>query len=218
MRRLALLLLVANCALAVYARLQEGRSSDDAQLIKLQMSADKVKLLRIGDAAQDKPPQPAAKPVAATCLEWGMFAGPELTRAQAALARVQLAEKSSLREAADATGYWVYIPPLKTKPEVDRKLAELKSLGVQDFVLMETSQWRNAISLGVFRTEDAANAFLAQLRDKGVKSAVSGGRSGLVKLSSFVLRHVDGGVETRMVDLKQEFPGSELKAVACPAG
>ena len=218
MRGLFLLLLLANLAFAAYAHFREGRRSDEAQLVKLQMNADKVKLVRAEGAPGAQAKAAPAPKTALACLEWGAFAGAETGKAQAALARVQLQERAGMRESPETTGFWVYIPPLKLKPDLDRKLAELKALGVQEvFVVQDNNQWKNAISLGIFRTEDAANGFLAKLRERGVKSALVGSRSGLVRLTTFVVRDPDDAAIARLTELKQEFAGSELKAVPCPS-
>jgi len=58
--------------------------------------------------------------------------------------------------------------PTGGKPESDRA----QELGVEDFyVVQEDSKFRFAISLGVFKTEEAARSRLAELRKKGVRTA-----------------------------------------------
>ena len=70
---------------------------------------------------------------------------------------------------------------------VSTKAAELKALGVGVLnVVQENDPSQFAISLGAFKTEEAANNTLAQLRQKGVRSAVAGPRG--AKTSIFVIR------------------------------
>ena len=70
------------------------------------------------------------------------------------------------------TSYWVSIPPQSNKAAAEKKAAELKELGITDFfVVNDPGPSFNAISLGLFHTEDSANERLAQLTRKGVKSA-----------------------------------------------
>ena len=119
---------------------------------------------------------------------------------------------------ADAGGYWVYVPPLKSKAETDRKIGELKALGITDFFLVQDSgQWRNAISLGIFRTDEAAQGFLNKLKDRGVRSAVAERRENFLKQIAFMVREPDPAMVARLAALQKEFPGSELKATSCPA-
>ena len=60
-----------------------------------------------------------------TCQEWGDFSGPDLARAEAALSALQLGNKLSNRQIERDIGYWVYIPPLKNKAAVKKKVSEL---------------------------------------------------------------------------------------------
>jgi hypothetical protein len=110
------------------------------------------------------------------------------------------------------------VPPLKTKPETDRKVGELKALGVGDFsIVQDAGQWRNAISLGTFRTEEAAQGYLARLKERGVRSAVVERRESFPKHIAFLVREPDEALVARLATLQQEFPASELKATQCPA-
>jgi len=160
------------------------------------------------DSAAPRPTEPAA------CLEWGNFVGTDLKRAEAAIARLQLGNKLSTRTVGDITAYWVYIPPLKTKRDVEKKIKELGKLGVTGyFHIQDSSKWNSAISLEIFRSEEAAKKFIADLRKKGVKSAVIGERS--LKQVVLVIREPAADIAAKMVELKQEFAGSELKAAQC---
>jgi hypothetical protein len=156
--------------------------------------------------------------VPAACLEWGIFAGPNVARAEGALSRLELPAGQVERVLADAGGYWVHVPPLKTKAEVDRKARELRDLGVTEFfVVQDAGQWRNAISLGIFRTDEAAQTFLAKLKQQGVRSAIAARRENFLKQVAFYVREPDEATVARVTALQQEFPGSELKAGPCPA-
>jgi hypothetical protein len=122
------------------------------------------------------------------------------------------------RTVTDAGGYWVYMSPLKNKAEVDRKVRELRDLGVTEFfVVQDTGQWRNAISLGIFRTDEAAQAFRAGLRQRGVRSASVTRRGNFLKQVTFYVREPSEAAVARLTALQQEFPGSEMKAGPCPA-
>ena len=108
----------------------------------------------------------------------------------------------------------MYIPPLKTQTEVDKKAAELKSRGIADFAaVQDNDQWRYAIAFGEFKTDEAANAYLAQLRQKGVRSAVAGVRG--AKSTTFVIRDPGEALAAKIAELKVDFPAAQLKATAC---
>lgn len=213
MRLLCFLLLFANVAVFAYIYSSERSPGADAQIALLQISPEKLKLLKLPPAARREKPA-AAAPSPIVCLEWGSFGADELGRAEAALATFELGDKLSQRDGGDVS-YWVHIPPLKSKADVDKKTGELKALGVRDFyVIQDNSQWRFAISLGVFKTEDAANNYLAQLKQKGVRSALVGARDS-AKAKTFVIRDPGDAVAAKIAELKTDFPNAQLKAAAC---
>lgn len=207
MRGLFFLLVAANAALAIYLYFGPGRGGEP-QFVQQQIHPDKVRVLK--EIPVETAPAPAA------CLEWGAFAGSEAARAEAALAKLEFGDRLSRKNVERAGGYWVYIPPLRTKLEADKKINELKARAVSDYFLVQDSAaWRNAISLGIFSTREAADKRLKELRDKGVKSAVMGERTDPVKHTLFVIRDPSQVVAAKLVELKQEFAGSELVAAAC---
>jgi hypothetical protein len=218
MRLVFLALLLANLALFAYARYGAEQATAAARLPLLQISPEKIRPLKADGAPRAAAPAPAAAAPSAVCLEWGLFAGPDAARADAEIAALGLPPAQLQRVVIDAGGHWVYMPPLKTRAEVDRKIGELKALGVVDFfVVQEPAQWRNAISLGIFRSEEAASAFLAALRDKGVRSAVSARRENFLKQIAWYVREPAEATVSRLTELQRAFPGSELKAAPCPA-
>jgi hypothetical protein len=150
------------------------------------------------------------------CQEWGDFSGPDLARAEAALSALQLGNKLSKRQIERDIGYWVYIPPLKNKAAVKKKVSELKALGISEyFVVQSAGHWRNAISLGVFKTRDAAQHFLDHVRTKGVHSARVGERASKIKTTIFSLSRIDAATAAKLAALQKDFAGSELKKVPC---
>lgn len=213
MRMLFLILLLANLVGFAYIRYAENRAGADAQIDLLQISPEKLKLLKPRSRDKASAALPSSPQPALACLEWGSFAAEDAARAAAALARFDLADKLSQREVS-AGGWWVYLPPLKTKAEADRKASEVKALGIDDlFVVPENSQWRFALALGTFRTEEAANNRLAQLQQKGLRAAVVGPRGAI--RSIFVIRDPGDAMAAKIAGLTANFPNAELKAIAC---
>lgn len=154
--------------------------------------------------------------VPAACVEWGEFFGNDLVRATAALSALNLGTNLTQRQVEHISGYWVYLPALKSRAEVDKEIAALKEIGVEEyFVVQEEGKWRNTISLGVFKAEDAAQRFLKKLVAKGVKSAKVGARKSKITLTVFVLKNPDAAASAKLTDLQKEFADSELKATAC---
>jgi hypothetical protein len=228
MRAFFLLLVLINLAYFGYAHVALEGGGADSRIPQLQVAAERIKLLKaMAQVPADKPQVPGkalppAPPKTATvapaaCLEWGIFSGPGVARAERALASLELPEEQVGRMVTDAGGYWVYMPPLKNKPEVDRKVRELRDLGVTEFfVVQDAGQWRNAISLGIFRTDEGAQAFLAGLKQRGVRSAIVTRRENFLKQVAFYVREPSEATVARLTLLQQEFPGSEMKAGPCP--
>ncbi len=153
---------------------------------------------------------------AATCWEWGDFSGPDLARAKSALAELQLVDKLSQRQIEHEVGYWVYMSPLRNRAAVNRKIAELKALGVSEyFVVQGSGIWQNAISLGVFKTRDAAQNFLHVLNGKGVRTARVGERTNKIKSTLFLLSGLDAPTAAKLNEMQKDFAGTELSKVAC---
>ena len=228
MRAFFLLLVLVNLAYFAYGRVVLEGEGGEGRIPQLQVAAERIKLLKATEPVPADKPQvpgkvlPPAPPQTATaapaaCLEWGIFAGPGVARAERALASLELPEGQVERSVTDAGGYWVYMPPLKNKAEVDRKVRELRDLGVTEFfVVQDAGQWRNAISLGIFRTDEAAQAFRDGLKQRGVRSASVTRRENFLRQVSFHVREPSEATVARLTALQQEFPGSEMKAGPCP--
>lgn len=233
MRWFLLLFIVLNGVLGAYIWLRDRGAGGDAQLVQLQMNADQVKLVpgsgTPADAASKSVPKPvesapaqprpaateAAGGGAQACVEWGSFASVEATRAEAALAKLGLDGRFESRDGNGSATTWVYLPAAKTRAETERQIADLKTRGVAEYFVVQDGQWRGAISLGIFRSEESAKVFLANVRGKGVREAALAPRPNLVRQSTFLVREPDAEVVARLAALKQEFPGTDLRAVPC---
>lgn len=153
---------------------------------------------------------------ALVCLEWGDFSGADLMHATAALSALQLGNKLGQRQIEHNIGYWVYIPPLKDMAVTNQKLAQLKARGIEEyFLVQEPGQWLNAISLGVFKTREAAQKFVDALRVKDVRSAQIGERVSKLKATIFVLQGIDSVVSSKLAALQQDYAGSVINNIPC---
>ncbi|MEO8165330.1 MAG: hypothetical protein ABI619_08020 [Betaproteobacteria bacterium] len=216
MKALFFVLLAANLAMAGFYYVREHLPNPDAQLIRQQVNADQI---RIVPARPVPPPAPiAATSSSGTCLEWGSFGVAELPKAQSAIDALALGDQPLKTDVAVTTSYWVFIPPLKSKPDMDRIVSELKALGISEYApLPESGRFRFAISLGVFRTEAGAKTRLASLHSKGVRSAQIGEREQRITQKSFLIRNANDAQLAQLASLKTEYPGSELRPVDCPS-
>ncbi len=233
------LLLLANVTL--FALIQKGWVWRESSVVQAQPGLNEEKIILL----EDKPavtsrasiPAPAAvshqpassspgamaassPPATGTsaklCLEWGDFSGEDLRLATDALSGMQLGDKLDKRQVDQVIRYWVYIPPLKNKAAVQQKIAQLKARGIEEyFIVPESDPWRNAVSLGVFKSQESAQNFLNVLRTKDVRTARVGARTGKQKAAIFILKGVGSATEAKLNSLKKDFPGSELKKIPC---
>ncbi len=129
-------------------------------------------------AKADKAEKVAAAKAAETCLAWHNLSNADADQLQALLARKWAGLKVARQQAPVAGPYWVFVPPLANKAAAEKKAAELKSIGVSDyFIVQEAGVNHLALSLGVFSTEQAAKDRLEVLRGQGVRSAQVGPRN-----------------------------------------
>ncbi|MFA5370348.1 MAG: SPOR domain-containing protein [Sideroxydans sp.] len=231
-----ILLLLVNVLFFVLIRWGAALTdTPEALLTQAEFNANKIRLRDaaaprlLADPVPVSAPQAAAVPPASQlspeltvippaprCLVWGEFSGENLVQADAALATLQLGDRLQRRSVEHVGGYWVYMPPQKNINQVNRKIDQLKKLGVNDyFVVQEKGEWLHAISLGVFRTEQAAGNFLEVLKTKGVRTAKVGERQSRLKFTIFELTGIDAGIEDKLNQMQQDFPDSELKSTDC---
>jgi sporulation related protein len=218
------LLLLANIGFFAWAYFGSGRASDEPQLMQQQLNPQEIRLLSqeqvVKLAAErakqlaERPRSPARAPIVA-CLELGAFSPTDAPRVEKALEPLGLGARLSQRRADEVASYWVFMPPLRNRQAANLKAAELKKLGVEDFfIVQEDAKWRFAVSLGVFKTEEAARARLAELQKKGVRTAKVGPKETSVQKVYFAIREVPNALVARLNDLRQGFAGTELKD--CP--
>lgn len=212
MKGLFFVMLAANLALAAFVYVRDNLPNPDAQILSQQLNPEQIRI--VPPRPQPPPAAVAAAPAPGVCVEWGNFAAAESTRAQAALEAIALGPRSQKIDVPVTTSYWVFIPPLKSRADMDRKAGELRALGVNEYApILEPGRWRYAISLGVFRTEDAARRYLALLRGKAVRSAQLGEREQRITHNAFVIQDPTAA---QLASLRADYPGTELRTVDCP--
>ena len=179
-------------------------------------------------AANTAPPvTPAASPAAApaatpapsaaaalACIDVGTFSAAESRRFESRLAALALGERQSRQAvpAQDVTSYLVNIPPQGSKEAADRKAAELRSLGISNFFIMQgDSPLKWAISLGVFKTETGAETLLAQLNKQGVHSARISPRGPQSTRYAYRFRDVEAGTRDRIVGIAEALSAAEAR-------
>ncbi len=222
MRAAFLFLLLANAALFAWWRSLAYEEAAEPPPLSRQIEPQKVRVIppeRLPPPVARKAAPPPAVPVALKCLEWGSFTIADAPRAEKILEPLALGPRLAQRHSEEMAGWWVFIPRQTRAPNVRqaalKKAAELRKLGVEDyFIVQEEGEHRWAISLGVFRTEDAAQAHLAALRTQGVRSARVGPRETIVPKVWLQVKGVDAPLEAKLRELTAQTESTELRL--CP--
>ena len=151
-----------------------------------------------------------------SCYKWGNFTKTNLPSAQVVLVRLGL--KSVVNQEAVAQQdkrFWVYYPPLKSAALAQQKAAEIKALGINELFIVQDSQWRNAISFGLFQDEQLATNLLNELQAKGVKGVTKALHNPGKSLTSLLIKAVSADAAAELQKIKPEFVGTELVSAAC---
>lgn len=215
MRALFFVLLLANVAFFAWTHyVAPFESAADPQPLARQIQPEKLKVVPPGELPP-APPKAAATLVALRCIEWGSFTQADAPRAEKALEPLALGGRVAPRRTEEAAAWWVFIPPQGSRPAAQKKATELKALAIDDFfIIQDEGPQRWALSLGVFRSEEAAQARLAALRSQGVRSAQLGARDTVVPKLWLQVKEVDEALLARLKELARSIEGSELRE--CP--
>lgn len=208
-------------------RLKQQLNPDLLKLVPLDVEkaeagkAEKVaavepeKIPQAVDQPTEKPTEkPAEKPAEVlACTEIGNFDAAEAKNFEAKLATLALGERLSRRQIQENARFIVYIPPLVNKEAADKKGSELKRLGVDDFfVITEHTALQWGISLGIFKSEEAARNHLAALNQKGVRSAKVGPHHAVAPKLAFQFRRIDAATKANLDKIRATFPRQEARA------
>jgi len=232
-------LLAANvvCLAATQGLLGSAASDDhEPARLKNQIGAGKLVMLsseqvQAAQSAATVAPTPAPAPaseaplpaaavpkpaIALVCTEVSNVRPADAIRFDARVAKLDLGTRQTRREipSTDFSSYIVFIPPQGSKEAADRKAAELKALDVTNFFIMNAdSPMKWAISLGVFKSEAAAQTQLATLNKQGVHSAKVAGRSSAAATRiTYQFRGIDAATSARIERIADAFPDLETRA------
>jgi hypothetical protein len=214
MRTAILLLILANVVLFGYARLDRAAQSEAGRL-GAQVQPDRIRVLSSQQVAALAPGKVAALPD--VCVEWGPFAEADRVRAQADIEPLQLGRLVTQRSVAADPVWWVNIGPVATRSAADKRAAELRLLAIDDLSVVEAGKGQFTVSLGMFRTEAAANARVESLASRGVAVLRVAPRPSGVAQSMLVVRDPPQTAVARLKELQTQYPGSDLRVGTCTA-
>lgn len=214
-RFLFFLLLLA--VLGLGAHLYLSGSEQPVDFSKRERNRDEVKIVGVTApviaAKRAEETRRAVQDLAgAACVEFYGINPADAQRASAAFASLQLGARLVERRIEEVTRYWVFVPPNRDRKLVEARMAELRRQGVLDLSIRPD----NAISLGVFSTEEAARRFLASIEAKGVRGAEQGPFAKDLREVVMLVREPDTETVARLTILQRDYPGTQMRAVPCP--
>jgi hypothetical protein len=158
----------------------------EPERLSSQLHPEKLRLLKVSEADEKKPSEPAtpaAEPDASASAAPAASTSPAAATADAACVRwtgLTQAQADELGEKAKAAGlksstestttpnsWWVHLPQQPDRAGAEKKAGELQRLGVTEYFIDPN----NAVSLGLYKSEEAAKRALDQLKGKGVQTA-----------------------------------------------
>jgi hypothetical protein len=234
MKALFLLLVLLNLALFAWQRGWLGtvvEAGHEPARLARQINPERVRVLtpqavealtKAGKSASNErpaapvPPTAAAAapaPLAGNCLQLGDFEGEAIARARSRLDAVAPGARLTVRTVAVPGWYLVFLPPLKTRADAERQIAELRQRGLSDIALIgEGSSLRNGVALGSFRDPQLAARRRAEVEAAGAKGARVSERPTSVEAARFEVRGIDAAQAQALTELQKEFEGSRLEA------
>ncbi|MGZ5040120.1 MAG: hypothetical protein ACXWBQ_05190 [Usitatibacter sp.] len=214
-RFLFFLLLLATVGLGVHIFLTSTEAAPDFSA--REKNRDEVRIVAVtpptvAARAAEETRRNAQSLVGAACVELSGIASADIARAHDTFASLQLGDRLAERRVEEITRHWVFIPPAGDRRSAEVNMAQLRRQGVSEMSIRPD----NAISLGVFSTEDAARRYLASLEARGVKGAESGPFVRELRDLVMLVRDPDTELVARLTIIQRDFPGSQLRAVSCP--
>ena len=185
MKALVFLLILFNLLFYAFTQGYFGQAEHpDAGRIEKQVLAEGMRIVSRGEVPPEpakpeiapEPPQPEVVNKSATvepaCFAWASLSVAEADQLNALLEK-KFTEFKFTRQivAGEANGWWVFVPSLPGKAEVDKKAGEIRQLGITDYFVILDGPNRFAISLGVYSSEKGGQERLAEVKEKGVRSA-----------------------------------------------
>ncbi len=184
----------------------------EPQRMKMEQDVDRLQLLSAKAAIALNESSVKKDDEVIACLEVGNFSPTEVTSFEEKLKQLSFGDRQSKSTVAEVATNMVYIPSLGNKDNAEKKAAELRRIGINDFfIVQDQSDMRWGISLGVFKTEEAAKSHLANLNSKGVRTARIGPRTVSANKIVFQLHSLTSEEKKSFDLIKAAFPAQETR-------
>ncbi|HHI92971.1 MAG TPA: hypothetical protein ENK04_05565 [Gammaproteobacteria bacterium] len=149
---------------------EKKTDKSSVQAVASKPSVKSIDILSPSEAQRKEKPRESREP---TCFTLGPFARNDVAK-RSTKALTALGVDVKHREVSQRTprGHWVYLPASKSYQAARRKVKELQKKGLKDLYIMGKGSHENAISLGLFTRESAANSRFRQVKKLGLKAVL----------------------------------------------
>jgi len=148
-----------------------------------------------------------------SCMEVGTFNPSDANRFKQQIVSLSL-EKNDIETVPvyENNTYMVFIPPLANQQKAQAKIEELKTKGIESYYLIkDQSQLKWAISLGVFKTQEAAKNQALELQKQGVDDLQIIPRGTKIEKVTFRLNHLNDAQLRALEPILKNFPHQTTK-------
>lgn len=123
---------------------------------------------------QPLPAKKVAPKIITSCTELGPINEQETaTNIKKRLAALDLSSTIVEKQIVVKTDYWVILGPYNSKTRADLELKALKKKGIKDSYVMNNSEFKQVISLGLFGSKENAQRHADQLAKQSVDAKLS---------------------------------------------
>ncbi len=219
LRLLVLILILANAGyyawshglLAAYGF--APASQTEPQRLTQQIKPEALRVLNPAEARQleNAPPAPTAVAASATeCLQVGLFNEEQTLVLRERLVSALPAGSWVLESAVDPARWLVYMGKYSSADAVAKKKTELRGMGVS-FEALSSAALEPGLSLGSFKTQPEADAELARIAKKGVKTAKVIQERAEQRGQKLKLPTVNAAIRTQLDAIKPQLAGKAFQ-------
>jgi hypothetical protein len=218
-------LLLANAALFAYGQGYLGSfkaAEREPARMKSQLAAERIALVPAAlaeaaaaarAAAPAPAPEPAPVPATVACTEIGNFDAVTARRFEAQVQALGLAGKQTRINVpvTQVTQYVVHIAPQGSREAAERRAAELAARGVTNYYIMPDTALRWGISLGVFKSEAAAQSLRNALARQGLEGVRIAGRGPTVNELAYQFREIEPAARDQLAEIEKRFRDVDIR-------
>lgn len=227
------LLLAGNIVLAILSGMSFAglhapwQAPGESERIKRQLVPEKIVLLQEAKttsnsdtvaAAAQPAPQPAPLPATDTpaCIAFANLGNADVEAIKSLTAPSGSALKLKIN-GVQPSSYWVNIPASGGKDGANRRGEILAKAGITDFIIIrESGPNQYAISLGLFRNEDAAHRLVEQLQKKNIKTAIITTRDNTGKAARIEIHGMSAQLQATGSEIRSRLKSAQSEE--CGAG